>query len=133
MPGLLTFSGAVEHDPAIRQWLESRPSELATIASEWFEVMRGCGANVRELMHDGCPNVCVQDAPFAYVNTFTSHVNVGFFHGASLADPERLLEGAGKHMRHVKLKPGRQVDAAALKALIMASYQDILVRVEAIE
>jgi len=126
------FSGAVEQDPAIDRWLETRPSELTSIASDWFEAMRGCGENVRELMHDGCPNVCVQDAPFTYVNTFTSHVNVGFFHGASLADPEGLLEGAGKHMRHVKLKPGRVIEAAALRALIHASYQDILMRLDAV-
>ena len=133
MPALLTFTGAVEQDPAIDRWLETRPSELASIAGDWFEIMRGCGANVRELMHDGCPNVCVRDAPFAYVNTFTSHVNVGFFHGASLPDPEGLLEGAGKHMRHVKLMPGRTIDAPALRALINASYKDILIRLEAVE
>ena len=84
-------------------------------------------------MHDGCPNVCVQDAPFAYVNAFRSHVNVGFFHGASLADPEGLLEGEGKYMRHVKLKPGRTIDSSALEALITASYQDILTRLGAVE
>ena len=93
MPALFTLSGAVEHDPAIDQWLEARPSELAPIANDWFKAMRGCGTNVRELMHDGCPNVCVQDAPFAYVNAFRSHVNVGFFHGASLPDPEGLFGG----------------------------------------
>jgi hypothetical protein len=27
---------------------------------------------------------------------FTSHVNVGFFHGAALPDPARLLQGNGK-------------------------------------
>jgi hypothetical protein len=133
MPAFLAFSGAVEKDPAIDRWLETRPSELASIASDWFEVMRDCGTNVRELMHDDCPTVCVQDAPFAYVNAFRSHVNVGFFHGASLADPEGLLEGVGKYMRHVKLKPGQTINASALEALINASYQDILVRVKAVE
>ena len=133
MPALFTLSGAVEHDPAIDQWLEARPSELAPIANDWFKAMRGCGTNVRELMHDGCPNVCVQDAPFAYVNAFRSHVNVGFFHGASLPDPEGLLEGEGKYMRHVKLKPGRTIDSSALEALITASYQDILTRLGAVE
>ncbi len=133
MPALLTFSGAVEQDPAIDQWLETRSGELASIASDWFAVMRGCGANVRELMHDGYATVCVQDAPFAYVGAFSSHVNVGFFHGASLPDPGGLLEGEGKYMRHVKLKQGQTVDDLALKALINASYQDILARLKAVE
>lgn len=128
MPALLTFSGAIEHDPAIHQWLEAQPGELAPIAQTWFARMRQCGADVRELLHDGCPTVCVKDAPFAYVNAFKAHVNVGFFHGASLADPSCMLQGTGKFMRHVKLKPGLAVDASALDALITAAYRDIAAR-----
>lgn len=75
--------------------------------------------------------MCVEDAPFAYVNAFTAHVNVGFFHGASLSDPAGLLEGSGKTMRHVKLKPGSAIDGAPLEALIAAAYLDIAVRLRA--
>lgn len=73
----------------------------------WFERMRDCGTDVRELLHDGCPVVCVGDAPFAYVNAFKAHASVGFFYGAMLADPAGLLEGEGKRMRHAKLRPGQ--------------------------
>lgn len=93
--------------------------------------MRLCGDDVRELMHDGCPVGCVEDAPFGYVNAFKNHVNVGFFHGAALDDPAGLLQGSGKRMRHVKLKPGGEVDAAALDDLIGAAYVDIKVRLDA--
>ena len=79
-------------------------------------------------MHDGLATACVDDAPFAYVGVFTDHVNVGFFHGASLSDPSGLLEGTGRYMRHVKLKPGRAVDEPALEALITAAYRDIVTR-----
>ena len=92
--------------------------------------MQKCGDEVRELLHDGCPTACLGDAPFGYVNVFTSHVNVGFFQGASLPDPARLLQGAGKFMRHVKLKPGTATNAAALTGLIHAAYSDIKSRVE---
>ncbi len=98
--GLLRFNGAVERDPAIDQWMKAHLGELGAIAHEWFEVMRSCGDEVRELLHDGCPTACLGDAPFAYVNAFNSHVNVGFFHGAALPDPARLLQGNGKFMRH---------------------------------
>ncbi len=90
--------------------------------------MRECGGDVRELMHDGFPTACVDDAPFAYVGVFKDHVNVGFFHGAALLDPAKLLEGAGKHMRHVKLLPGRAVDESSLAALILAAHEDIIRR-----
>jgi hypothetical protein len=92
--------------------------------------MRKCGDEVRELVHDGCPVACLGDVPFGYVNVFTSHVNVGFFQGASLPDPARLLQGTGKFMRHVKLKRGTPTSATALSSLIDAAYSDIKARVE---
>jgi hypothetical protein len=127
---LLRFNGAAERDPAIDAWMNARPGELGAMARQWFEAMRKCGDEVRELVHDGCPVACLGDAPFGYVNVFTAHVNVGFFHGAALPDPARLLQGNGKFMRHVKLRPGAATDAAALGRLIEAAYSDIKARVE---
>ena len=130
MPALLRFNGAVERASAIDAWLDAQPSELGSIARSWFALMRECGADVRELMHDGFPTVCVEDAPFAYVGVFRNHVNVGFFHGAALPDPADLLRGSGKYMRHVKLKPGLALDHSSLEALIAAAYRDILTRLK---
>ncbi len=127
---LLRFDGAVERDPAIDAWMKAHSGELGAVARQWFAVMRKCGDEVRELLHDGCPTACLGDAPFAYVNVFTSHVNVGFFQGAGLPDPARLLQGSGKFMRHVKLKPGTATNVAALNSLIEAAYLDIKARVE---
>jgi hypothetical protein len=124
MDDILRFSGTVKRDSAIEAWFRGRPVELASIAQKWFARMRRCGADVRELLHDGCPVACVADVPFAYVNVFRSHVNVGFFNRAALVDPARLLKGTGKNMRHVKLKLGSEVDAAALDDLIEAAYRD---------
>ena len=92
--------------------------------------MRGCGPDVRELLHDGHPTACVEDAAFGYVNGFRAHVNVGFFYGAALDDPAGLLEGTGKRMRHVKLRWGQQVNAAALSELVAAAYRDIGLRLK---
>ena len=127
---LFRLNGAVERDPAIDGWMKDHAGELGAIAQEWFAEMRKCGDEVRELLHDGCPTACLGDAAFAYVNVFTSHVNVGFFQGASLPDPARLLLGTGKFMRHVKLKPGMTTNAAALRRLIKVAYSDVKARVE---
>ena len=124
MDDILRFSGSVKRDAAIDRWFRERPGELGSIAQKWFTRMRQCGDDVRELVHDGCPVACIADVPFAYVNVFKSHVNVGFFNRAALADPARILQGTGKYMRHVKLKPGSEVDAAAIEDLIEAAYQD---------
>jgi len=129
-PQLLRLNGTLAHDPAIDTWMNHHPGELGTIAHHWFEAMRRCGDEVREILHDGCPVACLGDAPFAYVNVFTAHVNVGFFQGASLPDPTHLLQGAGKCMRHVKLRPGTAIDAASLSKLIERAYADIKTLVE---
>lgn len=110
--------------------MRDHPGELGAIARHWFEVMRRCGEDVRELLHDGHPTACIGDAAFAYVNAFTAHVNVGFFRGAELADPAALLEGSGKFMRHVKLRPGVGIDERALRALIETACTDMRRRLE---
>jgi hypothetical protein len=125
---IFRFAGAAKADPAVERWLTDDTVELRTIAHLWFTRIRQCGDDVRELMHDGCPVACVGTAAFAYVNSFRSHVNVGFFYGASLEDPAALLQGSGKRMRHVKLTPQIQVNAAALGELIDAAYADISIR-----
>jgi len=125
---ILRLSGGVKRDPTVETWLTDGPIALRSIAQKWFVQMRQCGDDVRELMHDGCPVACVENAPFGYVNSFKSHVNVGFFHGAALDDPAGLLEGSGKRMRHAKLKPGGEFNAAALRKLIDAAYLDIKAR-----
>lgn len=125
MNGLFRFPGAVRREPAIEIWLREQPGELGEIAQRWFEELCNCGDDVREVLHDGHPTACVGDAAFAYVDAFTAHVNVGFFRGAELADPHALLVGTGKLMRHVKLRPGEDVDALALKKLIVAAYRDM--------
>jgi hypothetical protein len=126
---LFHFPTAIERDPAVELWMQNHAGALGSIARRWFEAMRGCGADVRELLHDGHPTACVGDAAFAYVNAFKAHVNVGFFRGAEIADPKRLLEGTGKVMRHVKVSPDSPVDANALESLIQAAYADMRKRV----
>lgn len=131
MSQLFRFASAVRRDPAIQAWMREHAGELGAIAERWFEAMRGCGDDVREVLHDGHPTACVTDAAFAYVNVFKAHVNVGFFRGAELADPAGLLEGTGRFMRHVKLRPGDDVDAAALMHLIETAYADMKRRLQA--
>jgi len=131
MNQLMRFPSSVKQDPAIERWMNEHSGDLGAIAQYWFEVMRNCGDDVRELLHDGHPTACVGDAAFAYVNAFTAHVNVGFFRGAELADASGLLEGTGRFMRHVKLRPDRRVDAKALKELIDTAYIDMKKRIKA--
>jgi hypothetical protein len=130
MSRVLRFNGSVRRDPAIEAWMDEHAGELGAIAQRWFDVMRNCGRDVRELLHDGHPTACVGDAAFAYVNAFRAHVNVGFFRGAEIADPGGLLEGTGRFMRHLKLAPERDVDETALTKLVETAYLDMRARLE---
>ena len=121
---LLRFNGATPRDPRVEAWL-TMADPLRFVVRQWFERMRACGPDVLELFHDGCPVACVADAPFSYVNVFARYASVGFYQGASLPDPAGLLEGNGKRMRHVKLRPGGAMDVDALGSLVDAAYIDI--------
>ena len=124
---LFRLSGAVRRAPETDAWF-ARGDALRLMVHPWFEALRGCGADVRELLHDGHPTACVGDAAFAYVDAFKAHASIGFFYGAILDDPTGLLQGAGKRMRHVKLHWGRSPDDAALGRLITAAYEDVQLR-----
>jgi hypothetical protein len=131
MRQLFRFQNPLKRDPTVNDWMLRHEGPLGTIAQRWFEVIHHCGDDVRELLHDGHPTACVGEAAFAYVNAFKSHVNIGFFQGAELDDPNNLLEGDGKFMRHVKLMPESQVDSSALTALIQVAYADVKSRLQA--
>lgn len=122
---LFLLPSAVRRDPRVEAWFTDITDPFRLMVQPWFERMRGCGDDVRELIHDGCPTACVGDAAFAYVGAFTAHASIGFFHGAALPDPAGLLEGGGKRMRHVKLRMGMEVDEMALGELIVAAYGDV--------
>lgn len=122
---LFRLPTATQRDLAVSTWFREHTDPLGVIAQRWFAVMRDCGDDVREVMHDGYPTACIGDAAFAYVGVFNAHVNVGFFNGTELSDPASLLEGAGKFMRHVKLRPPATVDETALRTLIQTSYREM--------
>ena len=125
---LFLFPDAAANLPEVDEWLSGEPQELYSIARRWFSVFRQCGTDVNETLHDGCPTACVEGAAFGYVNVFKNHVNVGFFNGALLHDPHALLIGTGKRMRHVKIRPGENIDSQALSDLIRSAYLDVEAR-----
>ena len=130
MPPLLKFTGkdlqAIDFEP----WLEEKPEPLQPLARRWFDTIRQCGPDVEAVFHDDYPIGCVQEAPFAYVNVYSQHVNVGFFYGAELPDESGILEGTGKNMRHVKLRSETEPPTEAIYKLIHLAYHDIVARLQ---
>ncbi|MDW3196929.1 MAG: DUF1801 domain-containing protein [Cytophagales bacterium] len=125
MEPILKFFGKDLEEITMMEWLASKPEILQPIALKWFEIVKSCGPDVQDIFHDGYPIGCVEDAPFAYVNAYSKHVNLGFFYGADLPDEKGVLEGSGKRMRHIKLRPGEEQDESYIKLLINVAYADI--------
>lgn len=128
MPQLLRYTGNDLQDIDFSEWLEQKPEELRPVVQKWFMALKNSGSEANDIFHDNYPIVCVDSAPFAYVNAFTSHVNLGFFYGSDLPDPTGLLEGSGKRMRHIKLRPGTTLNKKEILTLIELAYADILQR-----
>lgn len=61
---------------------------------------------------------------YAYIGVQGSHVNLGFYHGASLPDPEGLLEGTGKELRHVKLRAAAAAKSGPVTALLREAISE---------
>lgn len=128
MTKLLKYIGKDLQDIDFTDWLEQKPEVLRPIALKWFMAIKNSGSEVEDIFHDGYPIGCVDHAPFAYVNVFTAHVNFGFFYGADLPDETGLLEGTGKRMRHIKIRPDSAYDDKEILALLELAYADILQR-----
>ena len=61
---------------------------------------------------------------FCYIAAQSKYVNLGFYYGAVLPDPEGLLEGTGKNLRHIKVREVGMVTQPALREMIEASLDE---------
>jgi hypothetical protein len=90
-------------------------------------------ANLRELVAESAPEaeeafmwsqpVFESDVPFSYIKVFKDHINFGFWRGADLNDPEGLLKGSGKKMRHVPLKGMQDIRSERFKAFVREAIE----------
>jgi hypothetical protein len=90
-------------------------------------------ANLRELVAESAPEaeeafmwsqpVFESDGPFSYIKVFKDHINFGFWRGADLNDPEGLLKGSGKKMRHVPLKGMQDIRSERFKAFVREAIE----------
>lgn len=68
---------------------------------------------------------------FCYLAPQRDRVNLGFFHGVNLADPDNLLEGTGKKLRHVKVRSVEQAEISSTRELIRTSLEERIAALEA--
>jgi hypothetical protein len=58
---------------------------------------------------------------FCYIALYDDHVNLGFNQGAELPDPDGLLEGPGKVLRHTKMAEPEDLEDPAVRRLLEAA------------
>ena len=100
---------------------------LAAIARRLRVVIRAVDANTVETVRLGDNAATFGVGPrkmtdgYAYIMPMRGYVNLGFYQGALLADPDRLLEGTGKGLRHVKIRTLAEANRPSLRALVAAA------------
>lgn len=65
-----------------------------------------------------------------YICPMKDYVRLGFMFGTHLADPDQLLEGTGKRMRHVKVKSVQDASLLALKRLVEDAWEDAVIHMK---
>lgn len=124
----IRHSNAVPRDPAVDAYVESRRGPLGETIARLVRAVRAAVPAHDEVVVHGAPWFCVQGEPFCYVVGYSKHVNLGFCEGVLLDDPDGLLEGTGKQMRHVKLSPSREFPGEKLARLVSQSARRVRAR-----
>jgi len=104
----------------VDEFIDRMPPEQPGIARSLRAIVRQTAPDLSETIKWGYPcylgkgNVCS-------IIPYRDHVNLAFFRGAELDDPDGLLEGTGKAMRHVKVCSVGDSRERALAALVRAA------------
>lgn len=62
---------------------------------------------------------------FCHIVTYSGHVNLGFNRGAQLPDPNGVLEGKGKSIRHITIRDQRAVDGVLIRRYLQAAIEQV--------
>lgn len=106
-------------DPAVEAYVKGQKGEVGETTRWLVDLVRETVPASTEAMYHGSPKFCLPDGTwFCYVATYTRHVNLGFVQGTTMDDPDGLLEGTGKRLRHVRLEGPRAVPKTKLVRLL---------------
>jgi hypothetical protein len=101
----------------VDEYVEDLEGWRAEVVAKLREIVAEAAPEAQEAIKWGRP-VYSLGGPLCYIMAHEANVNLGFWQGAELEDPEGLLQGTGKKMRHIKLKGMEAVDSQQLSALV---------------
>jgi hypothetical protein len=64
-----------------------------------------------------------------HIAVYARHVNLGFNDGASLADPQKILKGTGKSIRHVTIKETSDLTRPEIRSYLRRARRSALAEV----
>lgn len=96
----------------LRELMQDRPEQVVSTAIAARKAVLKLAGECSELIYE---TYCISNAftftgkqgqGFIHIATYAKHVNLGFDYGTKLEDPEGLLQGTGKLIRHIRLNGG---------------------------
>jgi len=117
----------------VQAWLENLPAAKKLTVETLRRLIESAAPEAHEIIYHDALGYGPTDSGFDrifYVTVFETHVNLGFFFGGFLPDPEVLLVGSGKRMRHIKIRSLQECENPAISSLLAQAWADGLPRVE---
>jgi len=108
----------------VEELLQGRPPLVREYVDALRKIVRSAAPQAKEVAYRGWRVVAyVGDSTFCYIAPLPKGANLGFHQGVRLSDPQNLLEGTGKNLRHVKIRSVKDLRAGALKALVRQAHR----------
>jgi hypothetical protein len=127
-------SGPVTADArAVEKLIESSPTKIKEIIEKLRSVAKASMPGADEFVYHDAINYKLPQSPSAwicYIATHRDYARLGFYFGASLSDPKKLVEGTGKRMRHVKVRTVAEASEDALADLIREAWTAAVANME---
>ena len=102
----------------VSEYLARFPPEIQRLIREVRRVVKSVAPRAEEIAFRGWPMHLRTDRGMVAIAGFTRHVNLNFSEGSRLDDPDRLLEGTGKSMRHAKIRSVADARHRGLRKLL---------------
>ena len=96
----------VQKGESIDDWILRAPSPLQPVLTKARRMLRAHPASLTETVKWSHPYYSLDNNGLFSLMWHSTHVNLELWHGASLPNPTSLIEGTGKHARHIKLRTG---------------------------
>jgi hypothetical protein len=117
----------MKDNPTVDQWLEKLPPDLQRITRELIAIARKNMPGAQEFIYHDAVGYSINDSPFDRICYIApqkkGYINFGFFFGAGLPDPKKLLTGEGKRLRHIKIRSMEETQNPALAKLIATTWK----------